>query len=44
MGILLLAKRRGLVNNVKDVLDKMQGQGTRISNRLYLQVLTLADE
>lgn len=44
MGILLLAKRRGLVNSVKDVLDEMQGQGTRISNRLYLQVLTLADE
>ena len=44
MGILLLAKRRGFVSSVKDILDEMQKQGTRISNRLYLQVLTLADE
>ncbi|WGV27225.1 DUF3368 domain-containing protein [Halotia branconii] len=44
VGILLLAKRRGLLTSVKDVLDEMQLQETRISKRLYVQVLTLAEE
>lgn len=44
MGILLLAKRRGLLNNVTDVLNQMRGQGTRISDKLYEQVLVLAQE
>ena len=44
VGILLLAKRRGLLDNVKDVLNEMQAQGMRISDRLYVQVLTLAQE
>lgn len=44
MGILLLAKRRGLLDSVKDVLNEMQAKGTRISVRLYEQVLTLAGE
>lgn len=44
MGILLLAKRRGLLNNVTEVLDLLRQQGTRISDRLYVQVLTLAKE
>jgi predicted nucleic acid-binding protein len=44
MGILLLGKRQGYLENVKDVLDRMQQQGTRISTRLYTQVLTLAQE
>ncbi|WP_414545840.1 DUF3368 domain-containing protein [Nostoc sp. CCY0012] len=44
VGILLLAKRRGLLDSVKDILDEMQVKGTRISDRLYLQVLTLAEE
>jgi len=44
VGILLLAKRRGLLDSVKDVLDEMQAQGMRISERLYVQVLTLAQE
>ena len=44
VGILLLAKRRGLLDSVKDVLDEMQVQGMRISERLYVQVLTLAEE
>ncbi|MDJ1171728.1 DUF3368 domain-containing protein [Roseofilum sp. BLCC_M154] len=44
MGVLLLAKRRGLLSNVKDVLDRMQDEGTRISEHLYEQVLTLAQE
>jgi hypothetical protein len=44
MGILLLAKRRGLLDNVTEVLDQLRKQGTRISDRLYVQVLTLAKE
>jgi len=40
----LLAKRRGLLDSVKDVLDEMKAQGMRISDRLYVQVLTLAQE
>ncbi|MDB9535706.1 DUF3368 domain-containing protein [Dolichospermum planctonicum CS-1226] len=44
VGILLLAKRRGLLDSVKDVLDEMQEQGMRISDRLYVHVLTLAQE
>ncbi|QYX31763.1 DUF3368 domain-containing protein [Sphaerospermopsis torques-reginae] len=44
VGVLLLAKRRGLLDSVKDVLDEMQAQGMRISDHLYVQVLTLAQE
>lgn len=44
MGVLLLAKRQGLLANVTAVLDQMRSQGTRISERLYLQVQTLAQE
>ena len=44
MGILLLAKRQGELENVKDILDQIQQQGTRISDRLYQQVLILAQE
>jgi len=44
MGILLLAKRLGLLDNVTEVLDQLRKQGTRISDRLYVQVLTLAKE
>lgn len=44
MGILLLGKRKGYLKSVKNVLDEMQQKGTRISNRLYTQVLILAEE
>ena len=44
MGVLLLGKRQGELENVKDVLDQMQQQGTRISDRLYTRVLILARE
>ena len=44
MGILLLGKRKGYLESVKNVLDEMQQQGTRISARLYEQVLILAQE
>lgn len=44
VGILLLAKRRGLLDSVKNILNEMQVKGTRISVKLYEQVLTLAEE
>ncbi|MDB9516372.1 DUF3368 domain-containing protein [Roseofilum reptotaenium CS-1145] len=44
MGVLVLAKRQSLIPNVKDVLKQRQDRGTRISNHLYEQVLTLAQE
>jgi hypothetical protein len=44
MGILLLGKRKGYLASVKNVLDQMQQQGTRISDRLYTQVSILAEE
>ncbi|PSB45414.1 DUF3368 domain-containing protein [filamentous cyanobacterium Phorm 6] len=44
MGVLLLAKSRGLLGSVRDVLDEMQAQGTRISDRLYERILILAQE
>ncbi|MEC4817285.1 MAG: DUF3368 domain-containing protein [Scytonema sp. PMC 1069.18] len=44
VGILLLAKRRCLLDSVQDILDEMQVKGTRMSERLYVQVLTLAEE
>jgi predicted nucleic acid-binding protein len=44
MGVLLLGKRQGELENVKDVLDQMQQQGTRIKDHLYTQVLILAQE
>ena len=37
VGVLLLAKRRGVLASVKDVLDEMQAQGMRISDRLYVR-------
>ncbi|MGA0201504.1 MAG: DUF3368 domain-containing protein [Prochlorotrichaceae cyanobacterium] len=44
MGVLLLAKRQQLLGEIKPVLDEMRKQGTRISDRLYEKVLTLAEE
>lgn len=44
MGVLLLAKGHGYIECVKDILDQMQQQGTRISDLLYMQVLILAEE
>ncbi len=44
VGVLLLAKRRGLLYSVKEILDEMEKQGMRISTRLFEQVLTLAQE
>ncbi|MFM5887925.1 MAG: DUF3368 domain-containing protein [Dolichospermum sp.] len=33
-----------MLASVKDVLNEMQAQGMRISDPLYVQVLTLAQE
>ena len=44
VGILVLAKQRGLIESVKTILDAMIGKGTRIGERLYQQALFLAQE
>jgi uncharacterized protein len=44
VGILVLAKQRGLLGEVKLVLDDLRVNGTRISDRLYAQALVLARE
>lgn len=44
VGTLLLAKQQGLIPNVKDILDDLLAQGTRISLRLYQYALTTAQE
>jgi len=44
VGILVLAKKRGLIENVQTILDKMIENGTRIGRRLYGQALILAEE
>lgn len=42
--VMLLPKLFGTVMIPEGVLDQMKSQGTRISDRLYNQVLTLAQE
>ena len=44
IGILLLAKQQSLIPSVKDVLDALMTQGTRISQKLYQDALTVAQE
>ncbi|MBC6479620.1 MAG: DUF3368 domain-containing protein [Hormoscilla sp. GM7CHS1pb] len=44
VGTLLIAKRRGLIDNVKEVLDALIAQEARISPRLYQEVLAEAQE
>lgn len=44
IGILLLAKKRGLISNVKETLDDLMAGGKRISQKLYQQALTAAGE
>lgn len=39
MGILSLAKRRGLIKTVKDEVDCLRGNGYRISEKLYQKFL-----
>lgn len=45
MGVLLVAKRRGLIQSVKPVMDDLIAQaGFRVSNQLYADVLQAAAE
>lgn len=43
-GVLVVAKALGLIPTVKDILDDLRAHGTRISFRLYQQILTAAGE
>lgn len=44
LGILLLAKRKGLISYVKSDVDKLRMNGYRISDGLYFQILNIAGE
>jgi predicted nucleic acid-binding protein len=44
IGTLLLAKQRGLIPNLKEVLDELIAHGTRISPALYQTALAAAQE
>lgn len=44
VGTLLLAKERGLVLSVKEILDELISQGKRVSQQLYQDVLIIAKE
>lgn len=44
VGILLTAKRRGLISAVKPLLDQLTASGVRLSSRLYEEACRLAEE
>ncbi len=44
LGIILSAKSNGLVRQVKPIIDKLITNGIYISEKLYLQVLKIAEE
>lgn len=44
VGILLIAKTRGVIPNVRPILDDLRAHGTRISQNLYYQAMTKAGE
>ena len=44
IGTLLLAKEKGLIPNLKDLLDALMANGTRIGSRLYQDALRAAGE
>ena len=44
LGILLLAKQKGLLFSLKPFLDKLQQSYIRISDELYMKTLSLAKE
>lgn len=44
IGTLLVAKQQGIIASIKEVLDDLRAQGTRISDQLYLDALGAADE
>jgi len=43
-GILVLAKYKGLVTGVKELMDVRVAKGIRISPQIYKEVLTLCKE
>ena len=44
IGVLLVAKTRHIIPDVKPILDNLRDHGTRISLKLYHQTLTTAGE
>ena len=44
VGILLIAKNRGVIRTVGPILDDLRAHGTRISQNLYYQAMTKAGE
>ena len=44
LGILILAKQRGFLECIKPDVDKLRMNGYRISDELYIQILTKAGE
>ena len=44
VGVIILAKEQGLIDNVKDILDDLISKGTRISSKLYDYALITARE
>lgn len=44
IGILLIAKQQGLISSIKQVLNDLIANGTRISQRLYQDALTIAGD
>ena len=43
-GVLLLAKRRGMLGEIRPVLDDLWAEGLRLSSSLYRRLLEAADE
>jgi predicted nucleic acid-binding protein len=44
IGILLVAKQKGLTSSIKDILDALIAEGKHISSRLYEEALAAAHE
>ena len=44
VGVIILAKEQGLVDNVKHILDDLMSKGTRISPKIYNYALITARE
>ena len=44
VGILFVAKTQGIIPAVRPILDALRAHGTRVSQRLYYQVLAKAQE
>jgi hypothetical protein len=43
-GVLVVAKTRGIIPNVKDIMDHLRAHGSRIGQGLYQQILNVAGE